>query len=227
MQTIKSIGELKNLVETRAKYQKVMLIFDNSATTEEINQIHEQIAGECVYNQQNIELIDEQELQNGYKMLILLMSSKSLLSIKFDLSEFISVFYPTDSAVLPFFLTNSRKRNMENSYILATRNCLDLPLVSSLAFLKAYREIDSFFNNTFADSTALNINQVNITDYLSALDNLVDFTLFVDIEIIEKTGIEYENLSVVDLILTNALLSLVLSAESRTIGLADIYKEAG
>ena len=99
------VEKLKQLVETKAKYQKVMLLFDENISSVEINKIYEEIKGFCVFNQACINTINKEEIYNGYKLIIFRCSVDNFLQCDLNKDEFICVFYPTDNFILPYFLT--------------------------------------------------------------------------------------------------------------------------
>ena len=106
MQIIKDnfSNNLLEIVNKYAKYQKVMVVYDNSVNNANLLQIYELIGANCVFNKLNMTIEDYSELNNGYKLLIFLCEADSFINFEFDVGEFINVFIPTDNAVLPFFL---------------------------------------------------------------------------------------------------------------------------
>ena len=50
--------EIKNIVQTKAKYQKVMLLYDENVSSIDIAKIYNSIKELCIYNQCNIDDID-------------------------------------------------------------------------------------------------------------------------------------------------------------------------
>ena len=82
------LKEIKNIVETKAKYQKVMFLFDDNVSNIKIREIYEEIKGFCVYNQANIKELEKEELFNGYSLIIFHCSIDSFLK-KLSISSFI------------------------------------------------------------------------------------------------------------------------------------------
>ena len=84
--------ELKSIIAQKAKYQKVMLLHDDTVSNAQINKLYENVKELCVYNQVDISAIEESEIYNGYKALIYFCSTDSFLKIKFDVDEFVNIF---------------------------------------------------------------------------------------------------------------------------------------
>ena len=77
------LKELKKIIEINAKYQKVMLLFDDSVSNVEIREVYDTIKQDCIYNQSNILELDDKEIFNGYKLIIYFCSADGFLKCDF------------------------------------------------------------------------------------------------------------------------------------------------
>ena len=64
------LQEVKKIILQKAKFQKVMLLFDDSVSNFEIAEIYNEIKEFCVYNQSNISSLKEDEIFDGYRFFI-------------------------------------------------------------------------------------------------------------------------------------------------------------
>ena len=96
---------IKDIIERRSKYQKVMLIYDNNITNADILEIYDKIKELCIFNKLNIDTERDRfdEIFDGYRTIIFFCSANSFLNINVDRTEFINIYVPIDSHVLPFF----------------------------------------------------------------------------------------------------------------------------
>ena len=60
------LQELKKIVQQKAKFQKVMLIFDESVSNIEISEIYNEIKEFCVYNDNTRTFYDIETLVDNY-----------------------------------------------------------------------------------------------------------------------------------------------------------------
>ena len=70
-----------------AKYQKVMLLYDDSVSNIQIQEVYHSIKGICVYNQSEIASLDKNEIFNGYKLIIYFCSVDGFFNFYFDIKS--------------------------------------------------------------------------------------------------------------------------------------------
>ena len=219
------IDELKKIIEAKAKYQKVMLLFDDSVSNLSVREIYELIKTDCVYNQSHISEIETDEIYNGYKLIIFMCETQSYLKCNIDTSEFINVFMPVDECFLPYFLNYELKLKHEDNYLFVNNKSVDWQILSSIAFNDFYNYFKSIHSGKdFKISLKNNlITNQNVFDYLNRLD---EDCFFVDVDIIKKCNLSYKDLILVDLMLIDAFLLLITSLKNQTYMLVDVYKVA-
>ena len=206
------LQELRNIVQQKAKFQKVMLLFDDSVSNFEIAEIYNEIKEFCVYNQSNISSLKEDEIFDGYRLIIYYSLVDNFLKCNFDRSEFINVFIPRDSAMLPYFLSQKSTISQDENYLLLENSKIDLSMLSSIHFNKFYnyfRNLTTGENHTF-DLNFLNmeITQANVVNSISQFN---EQSLFLDVEILKKQNIEYELIVFVDIMVIDAIILLMNS----------------
>ncbi len=217
------IGTIKEEVKNKAKFSKVMLLFDDFVSSAEIDEIYRAIKDDCIFNKLNLKE-DLTEVFNGYKLLIFCCGTNSFLNCQLPLKDFNNIFLPTDFGVLPYFLLDGKATYNDNTLIL-NPNTLDANVFCSLAFNKFYAYMSGFLttpnenlNFTF-DFTDITPNYA-----INLCQNLPQDLVFEDVKILAKTGIDYELLPVVDYVLINAFLVVVDAIKNNTLCLADFYK---
>ena len=221
------LKNLKEIVQQKAKYQKVMLLFDESVSNLEISEIYNEIKDCCVYNQSNILDIKEDEIFDGYRLVIYLTLVDNFLKCKFDRSEFINVYIHKDGAMLPYFLSTDNKLNNDENFLLADNLKIDLSMISSVYFNKFY----NYFRNLMLGETfyfdfnfsTMEITQSNVLNLINQLDME---TKFLDVEILREQNIEYGLIVFVDLMIIDAILLLITSIKNHNFMLVDVYKSA-
>ncbi len=217
MQIIKDnfSNNLLEIVNKYAKYQKVMVVYDNSVNNANLLQIYELIGANCVFNKLNMTIEDYSELNNGYKLLIFLCEADSFINFEFDVGEFINVFIPTDNAVLPFFLKG-------NNFLFLQNKKPDVAIFSSVIFNKVFSFINALIEQTWCE---VNFNDLKFITQDALIDLLNKNNLnFIDLTILKQCKIPYNLLPELDFILINAILTLVSSISTNSLGLVDFYK---
>lgn len=218
--------ELKKIVNTKAKYQKVLLIYDELFSNIEINEIYQSVKGICVYNQQDIHGLDLNEIYNGYRLIIFCCSVDNFLKYSFDRSEFINVYYAKEGSFLPFFLNNVNKPEGKEDYCLVGTKNIDLSSIASIYFNNFYNYLinlicgDNYLEFSFKTKE---ITQKNI---FAIINNLNNDMFFLDIDILKKQNIEYNDLIFVDIIILDAFLLFFESVKNNRLMLVDVYKSA-
>ncbi len=208
------INDLKDLIIDKAKYQKVMLVYDHTISNIEISDLYRLIREECIFNKTDISNLDINEINNGYKLLIFKCSTDSFLSIQVDLEDFDNIFIPTDKAVLPYYLNYENKKSAKDSFLV--QSDIDIHMNSSISFNQFLHYLKSFFINF-----SYNIDFTIDFD----IDILSPEMKFEDIEILKKTGIEYKYLSLIDLLLIDAFLVMITAIRTNNLSMIDIYKD--
>lgn len=217
--------EIKNIVQTKAKYQKVMLLFDENVSSIEIANIYNNIKELCIYNQCNIDKIDINEIYNGYRLLIYYCNAEKFLNLNIQTDEFVNVFCPISDAILPFFLNNNNLKSSADNYLIIDNSKLDISMMTSMCFNKFYHYISGLLgmkNKTYN----FDINNNEITQYntIKTINEIEEDLVFIDVDILKKTKLSYKYLPLIDLILINAFLLVITSIKNQNYMLVDVYK---
>lgn len=216
---------LKDFVVEKARYQKVMLLYDDSVDANDIGDVYANIKGECVFNKQHIDSLDVNELNNGYRLLIFLCEANSFLKLQINRDDFFCVYLPTDDAVLPFFVVNGMYDLQEKNCIVLNRTNFDFNVLPSLYFNKFYKHIkDLYYFQISKVCFNFNIGDITPRAVLTALEDTEEGTEFVDIQIIKLMQIDYEYLPFVDYVLITGFMCVVSAAKNRTLNMVDLYK---
>lgn len=219
------LQELKKIVQSKAKFQKVMLLFDDSISNVEISEIYECVKGECVYNQSHVSSIDKNEIYNGYKLIIYCGTVEGFLKLNLDLQEFVKVFIIKENRVLPYFLTNNNKIDGAENFLIIEENLTDLQMFASVWFNAFYNYFKylMFGKNNFIQWPLINeeVTQINVCEFVSNLDEEFEFA---DMLIVKEAEVDYKDIVIVDLILINAFLLLIEAIKSRNYMLVDVFK---
>ena len=221
-----NLEELKNIIDSHAKYQKVMLLYDDTVSNAEIMEIYNTLKGLCVYNHAHISQYDPLELNNGYRALIIKANADSVLSLNIDYNEFVTVFIPTDRMILPYVLTHDDKINLNDNAVIQTKNNVDINAWSSIYFNQFLNYLHSLFTLNENSFLLLGDDDVN-TNILSKLETLPEDLEFFDIKILKNIGIEYKYLCLIDIIVINAFLVMISSIRNKSLVLVDTYKASG
>lgn len=229
----KPIKRLKEIVESKAKYQKVMLLFDDSVSNSEIHDIYCEIKGLCVYNQSNISSFDEKEIYNGYRLIIYYCMVDNFLKCNLDKTEFVNVYLPRDKAILPYFMSEKSRAEKVDDFLLLNSKHIDIPMISSINFNIFY---NYFKNIIYGQKSEIYENEIYSMSYLNheitpskmidCLNKMGDKMSFLDVDILKQGNIEYQDLVIVDLLLVDAFILLIESVKSQNLMLVDVYKSA-
>ncbi len=216
--------EIANIVQSKAKYQKVMLLYDDSVTNDEITKIYDSIKDLCIFNKLNIQLQNLDEIYNGYRLLIFLCSADAFVTLKINRNEFINIYCPTDEGVLPFFLNDENVLSNQNDYILMPKG-VDIAILSSLYFNRFYNHIKDLIyfqsSDTQFDFNPTEITQHSVIETLNKINSTFEFK---DIDIIRHAEIAYHLLPLVDYMLITAFELIIDAVKSQTLMLVDVYK---
>lgn len=230
IQTAK-IEDLSALVEKHAKYQKVMLLFDQYTSNAQIANIYDTIKGLCIFNKidiQNSAISQTQqenkinEIYNGYKMLIFLCTPENFAKSNLNLEEFINVFV-CQNAFLPYCLGKNHTLSQAHTILLQTDNKLDKPAFSSLSFNNFYNYVLDIYTQVETNFD-INMHEFSNNNLLSILSNLSANFKFVDIEILATTDFDYRALPIIDFVLLAGFEAFFAGVKQHSFLLADIYK---
>lgn len=216
-------NQLAEIVKSKARYQKVMLIYGETVAPNDIFDIHQQIKEFCIYKESEIKSLDLNEVYNGYKLLIFLCSADEYLKLNLNVEEFVSIFIPQDEGYMPFFLNcNTNNQN----YLVLNNSVIDINILSSSVlnvFINYFKCLITMKENPIEFEFDNKIINQNTT--VETMNNLSSLS-FVDIEILKKHNIEYKYLQVIDLIIINAFLTFLSSIREHSLMMVDIYKSA-
>jgi len=219
------VEEIKNIISSKAKFQKVMLLFDDYISNIDIQKIYNSIKEICVYNQCNLKDISEEELNNGYRALIYLCEADNFLKTDFCRNEFINIFCPSDSAILPYCLKENNMVDDGDNFIILDSAKMDAGLVCGCYFNQFINYFKRLFSikhaNIDLQFLSQDITQFNIISMFQNLDKSIQFF---DIDIIKKTKIPYSHLVLIDLMVIDAFLLLIRSIKNQSLSIVDIYK---
>ena len=207
-----NVEEIKKIVETKAKFQKVLLLHDDTVSTSEIDDIYNVIKNLCIYNQMDLNNIDNNELYNGYRIVIYLCNADNYLKTNINKAEFINVFMPRDKGLLP--------------YLFIDVNNFDTNIVLSLYLNKFYNYLKAMLTLQHTNLEYLSADK-EFTQFkvVEEIENLNEDFEFLDIKILKFSNLEYKFLPLLDLILIDAFLCFILSVKRREYALVDVYKE--
>lgn len=220
--TRKNYDELLPIVEQHAKFQKVMLIFDNFTSNLTLQNIQNQIKEVCIFNKTSISSPNINEVYNGYKMLIFCCEPESFLKLNLNLSEFVCVVI-NNSAYLPFTLNPNNNICETNIIMLPNKSSMDKPAYASLYFNEFYNYARNLYIQQDDDFT-LQITELSPRQLVSVLNSLpADFT-FIDVDILRKSNLNYDCLPLIDFCLITGFETLFSCVKQHTLEMTDLYK---
>ena len=220
--TRKNYDELLPIVEQHAKFQKVMLIFDNFTSNLTLQNIQNQIKEVCIFNKTSISSPNINEVYNGYKMLIFCCEPESFLKLNLNLSEFVCVVI-NNSAYLPFSVNPNNNICETNMIMLPNKSSVDKPAYASLYFNEFYNYARNLYTQQDDDFT-LQITELSPRQLVSVLNSLpADFT-FIDVDILRKSNLNYECLPLIDFCLITGFETLFSCVKQHTLEMTDLYK---
>lgn len=221
------IGEIFNIVETKAKYQKVMLVYDDVADKQLIEHIYSKIKDVCVYNCKYYKDINQEELNNGYRVVVFIMSGTSFAEMDVDCNEFFSVFVLIDENILPFLVDDKNSIRDKEYYAIIKNNLIDHKIISSVYFNNFYNYLSSLIMlNQSKKEFCFEMQQITHNSLLEILNNLPKNYFFTDFQLIKELDINYENLQIVHLIIIDAFIVFLLKVSKGCLTLVDTYKIA-
>ena len=224
---------LKDIVNHKAKFQKVMLVFDDSVSVLELEKLHNAIKDICIFNKMSLDDSNINEIYNGYKMLIFVCGANSFFKTEFNLEEFVNVFLPTDRNVMPFFVDHNFKRLpfcfsseineqfLADNYFLFLERGVDTNIYFSVQFNIFY----GLLNSILLDCELENINEnKNVFSLKNSIDYLKNVNEFVDVKILKQLNLDYKFLPYLDYYLLLAFSLFVTAVKQKNLTLVDIYK---
>lgn len=219
-------NEITKIIQNKAKYQKVMLLYDENVSNIQIAEIYNSIKDFCVYNQCELSKVTD-EIYNGYKVVIYLCGATNFLKLNIRREEFVNIYYPTDGMFLPAFLNENSVKNLANDYVVINNSTIDIGVVSSLTFNSFF----SYFKNILSMQKSyenLNFKDEKITqsNLFKILNENNDGMFFLDIDVLKKCSISYSEILIIDLILIDAFLIFISGIKTGTFTMVDIYKIA-
>lgn len=214
------------IVENKAKYQKVMLIYDDSINNVYLDDFLRSFRNICIVNAMNINCIDEGELYNGYRLIIWLCEVDSFLTNNVKRNEFVNIYCCTSNTSLPYFINENNLFEKTNDFLLIRQESVDLNLLSSLYFnnfcnyfIRLVTAQQTKYNNTFFRK------EITAKDLLLEMDKTQNNLKFYDIEILKSEKICVENLQLVELVIVDAILIFLNAMKNKELELVDFYKE--
>lgn len=213
--------ELANLIEKYAKYQKVMLVYDQYTSNLAIQQIYQTIKDLCVFNSIQTGQ-DMQEIYNGYKLLIFLCEPESFLHCNLNIEEFVNIVI-TNTDILPFCLDSKNHIAGSKIIFLSDNLNLDKPAYSSLNFNLFYNNLLSIYNQTDCQID-INIKEISTRNLFQILNSPLNNFEFVDIDILRKSKLTYQCLPIVDFVLMAGFDVFFNGIKNHTLLMTDLYK---
>lgn len=220
--TRKNYDELLPIVEQHAKFQKVMLIFDNFTSNLTLQSIQNQIKEVCIFNKMSISSPNINEVYNGYKMLIFCCEPESFLKLNLNLSEFVCVVI-NNSAYLPFTVNPNNNICETNMIMLPNKSSVDKPAYASLYFNEFYNYICNLYTQQDDDFT-LQITELSPRQLVSVLHSLPAYFTFIDVDILRKSNLNYDCLPLIDFCLITGFETLFSCVKQHTLEMTDLYK---
>ncbi len=219
------VNSISKIIVEQAKYQKVMLLYDENVTLNEIDEIYNAIKENCIFNKQLMsECLDE--IYNGYRVVIYISRTDSFLRLNIDRTEFINIYIPLDNAILPFYLDGNGKVMTQSDYLLIHKNSVDLPSLSSIYFNKFLKYMSDIIYAHAAEPLRDTETDILCSSALQLANNLESGFQIYDIPMLKECNIEYRMLPLIDYLLITGIMLLIRSARTHSTMLVDVYKSA-
>jgi len=218
------IETVKKVVNEKARYQKVMIIYDETVSSLTIDEVVNSIKENCVFNVKDINTVDETELLSGYKLIVYICCVNSFLKLKLNRSEFVNLYLPTDSNFFPFLLNVDNYVLLENCYIFIKKQNFDFAVFPSIFLSQVYHNfkvIKSGENKKSFNDYNIIFNKQEVINLLN--EHCLDIE-FLDVKILKDTGLSYEFLNLVDLILINGFILFLKNVKDKEFEMVDLYK---
>lgn len=222
MEILKDLNGLLNVVQKHAKFQKVLLCYDNQVANFNIMQIYQTIKEHCIFNQMSLQKLNFNELNNGYKLVIFLCSANSFLKANLNCADFVCIFMPTDSNILPFFV-NQQNMLQTNNFLFLKNAEMDINILFSVYFNRFYNYLkDMLFMQESNINFEFNIKAITQKSLLNLLNTQT--MEFVDLKLLKVCNIDYKFLPAIDCLLLQGFLWLTNAIRQNNLALVDVYK---
>ena len=240
-----NLADFKTIVERYAKFQKVMLVYDDTVSQIDLQKLHECIKEICIFNKMFIQSLNDNEICNGYKLLIFVCSADSFLKINFSLEDYVNVFIPTSNEILPFFVNNEfecqfaknldelaldNNANLNNTNFIFVNAGIDENIFFSFYFNNFVHCLNSIFFNmkeiVVASTNKGKIKDIEFFSLQTELNFLIDDVEYLDIKILKHLNLEYKFLPYIDYYLLLAFSVLISAIKQKSLNLVDVYKGA-
>ena len=211
-----NLKKLSSFIEQTAKYQKVMLVFDDCVTNAQILQVYEAVKSTCIFNKCYFKEVDEQ-IYNGYKTIIFMCGANAFLSLNLSLEEFNCAFISMDNSLTCFLKYNNNKN------VLFLNSGMDISAVTTVLFNKLIVYLSEL---AIGQNASFNLPELNSVTQQGILNffNAANVNSFVDLEILKQQNIDYQYLPIIDHILIDALNMLLNNFLNNSMQYVDFYK---
>ncbi len=220
-----NVEEVRKIIIAKAIYQKVLLIYDETTSKTEIDEIYEQIKDICIYNRQNIHTLDMNEVYNGYRLLIFYCSAENFLKNSFDRSEFVNIYCVKDRWFLPYFLSVKNELLLnDKNYLMIENKDVDISIIASLNFNMFYNYLLNLINGEDYYKFSYSPKEITQQNIISYLNNLNSNMIFLDIDILKQQGMNYKDLFIIDIMILDAMILFFESIKNNEVMMVDVYK---
>lgn len=209
--------EIFNIINKKAKYQKVMVVYDDYTSNTDINNIYEEIREICIFNKSHVLNINN-EINDGYKLIIYYLSTEAFFKLNFDRTDFVNIYIPTDGFVLPYYVSSG-----DSDYLITQQNIVDTMAISSIYFNRFYNYLNDLFLKQNSEADFSFLDQITQKHQFIELERYKDQD-YIDLDILKKGEFSYIDLSRLDLYLLDAFLTIMQSVRSNTLSMVDTYK---
>lgn len=217
---------LKAIVEKNSKYQKVMVLFDNSVSEIFLREIYEEIKDVCIYNKSDMFKVGD-EIYDGYRLIIYICEIDNFLKSEIRTEEFINVFIAQNNYILPYFLNRKSLVHKGENYLLLNNFKIDIYMLSSFYFNIYFNCFRNLISGELSyEGIVLPNNVITQENLIKNISSMKENTFFVDVDIIKKQHIKYSTLIVVDILIIDSILLFLSSIKNGNLMLVDIYKSA-
>lgn len=217
--------KIKEEILKKAKFQKVMLLYDDSVTNFQIEEIKNLIKNDCIFNSMCLKNFDNAELNKGYKLVIYLCDLNSFLRLDFDRTQFSNLYF-SQGTMLPYFVNIGKKIDFDDLIVLKD-NTFDNLSNKSMIFNRFYNYIfDIFFKQKCEFDCCETKKEITLNSVFCALNETQEGFSFVDLKILKENQLDYKYLLLIDVILVNAFLCLFQTLKNKNISMVDVYKVA-
>lgn len=215
---------LKDIIIKTARYQKVMLLYDNSASSSALMDIYSSIREDCIFNKMSV-AENLSEVYNGYKAIIYLGGADGFLHLGINLDEFVCIVVPQDVSLLPYFLNENCMVSCGKRYLLIQASNFDISPICSLVFNNYYNYLNDLVFKQFSNiNFNFNFTQITQRKILESIINAPTDYLFYDIKLLKACKIPYRLLPILDYILMCAFNCMVECVHGNNLCLVDVYK---